>query len=211
MSPPGPAANDAEAAQLRRRFADEHTLVTNLISSPGSARRRCWRRRAPPRGRATRRHRGRRRDRARRRAAAGGRPARLPDPDRRGLSPRRAADRQGADPGRVPRVDLLFIENVGNLICPTTYDLGEDFKVALLSVTEGSDKRSSTRRSSPARRSPSSRRSTSSRTSASTCPRSRRRSCRSTPPPRCSGLEHDGRGDRRLVRPAPGAGGAQAG
>jgi len=39
-----------------------------------------------------------------------------------------------------PRVDLLFIENVGNLICPTTYDLGEDFKVALLSVTEGSDK-----------------------------------------------------------------------
>jgi hydrogenase nickel incorporation protein HypB len=36
--------------------------------------------------------------------------------------------------------EVLFIENVGNLICPTTYDLGEDFKVALLSVTEGDDK-----------------------------------------------------------------------
>jgi len=35
---------------------------------------------------------------------------------------------------------VLFIENVGNLICPTSYDLGEDFKVALLSVTEGDDK-----------------------------------------------------------------------
>ena len=35
---------------------------------------------------------------------------------------------------------MLFIENVGNLICPTSYDLGEDFKVALLSVTEGDDK-----------------------------------------------------------------------
>lgn len=39
-----------------------------------------------------------------------------------------------------PPLDVLFIENVGNLICPTSYDLGEDFKVALLSVTEGDDK-----------------------------------------------------------------------
>ena len=37
-------------------------------------------------------------------------------------------------------VRLLFIENVGNLICPTAYDLGEAEKVALLSVTEGEDK-----------------------------------------------------------------------
>ena len=36
--------------------------------------------------------------------------------------------------------ELLFIENVGNLICPTSYDLGEAEKVALLSVTEGEDK-----------------------------------------------------------------------
>jgi hydrogenase nickel incorporation protein HypB len=36
--------------------------------------------------------------------------------------------------------ELLFIENVGNLVCPASYDLGEDVKVALLSVTEGHDK-----------------------------------------------------------------------
>jgi hydrogenase nickel incorporation protein HypB len=35
---------------------------------------------------------------------------------------------------------ILFIENVGNLICPAAFNLGEDFKVALLSVTEGEDK-----------------------------------------------------------------------
>ena len=35
---------------------------------------------------------------------------------------------------------LLFIENVGNLVCPTAFDLGENFKVALMSVTEGEDK-----------------------------------------------------------------------
>jgi hydrogenase nickel incorporation protein HypB len=37
-------------------------------------------------------------------------------------------------------IDLLFIENVGNLVCPCSYDLGEDFRVVLLSVTEGEDK-----------------------------------------------------------------------
>lgn len=37
-------------------------------------------------------------------------------------------------------LDLLFIENVGNLVCPASFDLGEDHKVALLSVTEGEDK-----------------------------------------------------------------------
>lgn len=35
---------------------------------------------------------------------------------------------------------LLFIENVGNLVCPAAFDLGESFKVALVSVTEGEDK-----------------------------------------------------------------------
>lgn len=36
--------------------------------------------------------------------------------------------------------DLLFIENVGNLVCPAAWDLGEDAKVVLISVTEGEDK-----------------------------------------------------------------------
>jgi hydrogenase nickel incorporation protein HypB len=37
-------------------------------------------------------------------------------------------------------LDVLFIENVGNLVCPSGFDLGEDLRVALLSVTEGEDK-----------------------------------------------------------------------
>jgi len=37
-------------------------------------------------------------------------------------------------------LELLLIENVGNLVCPTSYDLGEDAKVVVLSVTEGEDK-----------------------------------------------------------------------
>jgi hydrogenase nickel incorporation protein HypB len=38
------------------------------------------------------------------------------------------------------RLDLLFVENVGNLVCPAAFDLGEDHKVVVLSVTEGEDK-----------------------------------------------------------------------
>ncbi len=38
------------------------------------------------------------------------------------------------------RLDLLFIENVGNLVCPASFDLGEHHKVVVLSVTEGEDK-----------------------------------------------------------------------
>ena len=37
-------------------------------------------------------------------------------------------------------LDFLFIENVGNLVCPSSYDLGEDARAVLLSVTEGEDK-----------------------------------------------------------------------
>ncbi len=37
-------------------------------------------------------------------------------------------------------LDFLFIENVGNLVCPSSYDLGEDTRLVLMSVTEGEDK-----------------------------------------------------------------------
>jgi hydrogenase nickel incorporation protein HypB len=43
--------------------------------------------------------------------------------------------------GDVPEaIDLLFIENVGNLVCPASYDLGEDIRLVLLSAPEGDDK-----------------------------------------------------------------------
>jgi hydrogenase nickel incorporation protein HypB len=37
-------------------------------------------------------------------------------------------------------LDLVFVENVGNLICPVSFDLGQDFNVGLISVPEGDDK-----------------------------------------------------------------------
>jgi len=40
----------------------------------------------------------------------------------------------------VGQLDLLFVENVGNLVCPASYDLGEDLRLVMLSVTEGEDK-----------------------------------------------------------------------
>lgn len=41
---------------------------------------------------------------------------------------------------RLDTLDFLFIENVGNLVCPSSYDLGENLRLVLLSVTEGEDK-----------------------------------------------------------------------
>jgi hydrogenase nickel incorporation protein HypB len=40
----------------------------------------------------------------------------------------------------IDKLDLLFMENVGNLVCPSGFDLGEDMKVVLMSTTEGDDK-----------------------------------------------------------------------
>jgi hydrogenase nickel incorporation protein HypB len=44
------------------------------------------------------------------------------------------------DGWEVGKLDFLFVENVGNLVCPSSYDLGEDLRLVLLSVTEGEDK-----------------------------------------------------------------------
>jgi hydrogenase nickel incorporation protein HypB len=37
-------------------------------------------------------------------------------------------------------LDILFIENVGNLVCPAAFDLGEDYRITLIATTEGDDK-----------------------------------------------------------------------
>jgi hydrogenase nickel incorporation protein HypB len=47
---------------------------------------------------------------------------------------------RGLEDFPVEELDLLFIENVGNLVCPASYDLGESLRLVLLSVTEGEDK-----------------------------------------------------------------------
>lgn len=47
---------------------------------------------------------------------------------------------QGMQQIELDGLDLLFIENVGNLVCPASFDLGEDYRVTLLASTEGDDK-----------------------------------------------------------------------
>src|SRR6202167_1739718 len=47
---------------------------------------------------------------------------------------------QALDGWETGPLDFLFIENVGNLVCPASYDLGEDLRLVLISVTEGEDK-----------------------------------------------------------------------
>jgi hydrogenase nickel incorporation protein HypB len=136
------AANEERAETLRARFAASGTLVANLISSPGSGKTTLLE--------------------ATVRALDGELSCAVLEGD---VATERDADRiralgvpahqiltggachldarlveSGLADGGMPDVDILFIENVGNLICPTTYDLGEDFKVVLLSVAEGDDK-----------------------------------------------------------------------
>jgi len=136
------AASDARADVLRTRFAEAGTLVLNLISSPGSGKTTLLE--ATVRslaGRCTC-------------AVVEGDVATERDADRiRALGvpahqvltggachlDARQIDTALAQAQLLP-ADILFIENVGNLICPTSYDLGEDFKVVLLSVSEGEDK-----------------------------------------------------------------------
>ena len=136
------AANEEAAAHIREGFAASGTLVVNLISSPGSGKTTLLETTiASLAGRV-------------RLAALEGDIATERDADRlrrMGIPARQiltggachldARQIRGAlGEAGFDRPDILLIENVGNLICPTSYDLGEDFKVALLSVTEGDDK-----------------------------------------------------------------------
>lgn len=135
------AAARETAESFRRRMAEQGTLVVNLLSSPGAGKTALLE--------ATARHWG-----SRRRMAV--------------LVGDLATDRDAARLGRyVPTVQLttggachldlplverglqrldtaglefLFIENVGNLVCPSSHDLGEHLRVILLSTTEGDDK-----------------------------------------------------------------------
>lgn len=136
------ADNEGAAARLRRSFRLGGTLVTNLISSPGSGKTSLLEATVTEMGQE---HRigslvG---DVATERDAQ--RLRRLGIPARQILTggachlDARQVGKALSD-GGFENLDFLFIENVGNLICPTAFDLGEDFKVALLSVTEGDDK-----------------------------------------------------------------------
>ena len=134
--------NDSIAELLRERFSEQSTLVLDLISSPGSGKTsliettvkavgKDFRIGALTGGVAT--------ERDAERLRALGIPARQILTGGGCHLDARLVN-SALSPGGFEGLDLLFIENVGGLICPATHDLGEDLKVALLSVTEGDDK-----------------------------------------------------------------------
>ena len=134
--------NDRLAAELRQRYHQESILCVNLISSPGSGKTALLERTLA--------------------SFAPGTPVAVltgdvqTDNDARRLSrfgfpvrqivtggtchlDARMVDRHLREMG-FHGPGLLFVENVGNLVCPSSYDLGEAAKIVLLSVTEGEDK-----------------------------------------------------------------------
>ena len=129
------------AAEARERFTRQGTLVVNLLSSPGSGKTSLLQ--------ATARHWQGQRSMA---VLVGDIAT---DRDAQRLTPLvpavqlttggachldLALVQRGWEALAVPEVEFLFIENVGNLVCPASHDLGEHLRVIVLSVPEGDDK-----------------------------------------------------------------------
>ncbi|QJW94968.1 hydrogenase nickel incorporation protein HypB [Frigoriglobus tundricola] len=135
--------NDELAAGLRARFAAAGTFVVNLVSSPGTGKTLFLERTL-----AALRARGcapaalvgdLETDNDAVRLARSGAPVR--QINTHGIC-HLEADMVGAHLAGwdLAEFDFLFVENVGNLVCTSSYDLGERLRVVLLSVTEGEDK-----------------------------------------------------------------------
>lgn len=134
--------NDIAARALRDRFHAAGTYVVSLVSSPGSGKTAFLEDTL-----------GRLRDRHRVAALVGDLAT---DNDARRLARSRVPVKQittgtvchleadmvasALESWDLEAIDILFIENVGNLVCPSTFDLGEDLRLVLFSVTEGEDK-----------------------------------------------------------------------
>jgi len=134
--------NDASARALRARFRAADTYVISLVSSPGAGKTAFLEKVL-----------GLLRDRYHVAALVGDLAT---DNDARRLARSQVPVKQittgtvchleadmvaGALNGwQLDELDFLFIENVGNLVCPATFDLGENLRLVLFSVTEGEDK-----------------------------------------------------------------------
>jgi hydrogenase nickel incorporation protein HypB len=138
--------NDELARGLRTRFEAAGVLVLNLVSSPGTGKtaflERTLRELRAQGSRAAALVGDLETDNDARRLAASGAPVR--QINTHGICHLEAEmigkHLEGWDGVELGNLDYLFIENVGNLVCPSSYDLGERVRVALLSVTEGEDK-----------------------------------------------------------------------
>jgi hydrogenase nickel incorporation protein HypB len=134
--------NDRIAAELRERFRENGVLCLNLISSPGSGKTTLLEQTLNAFARAERvavltGDIQTENDAARLKRF--GFPVKQITTGGTCHLDARMIERHLAD-WKLDEIDLLFFENVGNLVCPSSYDLGEAAKVVLLSVTEGEDK-----------------------------------------------------------------------
>jgi len=134
--------NDRIAASLRERFRQHDVLCVNLISSPGSGKTTLLERtlEALPRNARVAVLTGdiqTENDAARLKRF--GFPVKQITTGGTCHLDARMIERHLAD-WKLENLEILFIENVGNLVCPSSYDLGEAAKVVVLSVTEGEDK-----------------------------------------------------------------------
>ncbi len=134
--------NQRIAAELRDRFRSHGILCLNLISSPGSGKTSLLERTLeglPVSARVAVLTGDIQTDNDARRLARFGFPVKQITTGGTCHLDARMIERALAE-WNLDDLDLLLIENVGNLVCPSSYDLGEAAKVVLLSVTEGEDK-----------------------------------------------------------------------
>jgi hydrogenase nickel incorporation protein HypB len=134
--------NDRIAAELRARFTQRGIVALNFISSPGSGKTSLLERTLEsfPAGTRVAVLTGDiQTDNDAQRLAKYGFPVRQITTGGACHLDARMIER-GLDGWDLDGLDLLLIENVGNLVCPTSYDLGERAKIVVLSVTEGEDK-----------------------------------------------------------------------
>lgn len=135
--------NDLLAHQLRDRFTAAGAFTVNLVSSPGSGKtaflQRTLTELLAQGTRVAALVGDLETDNDARRLAASGAPVRQINTHGRCHLEAEMIESHlaGWDPADF---DFLFIENVGNLVCPSSYDLGESLRVVMLSVTEGEDK-----------------------------------------------------------------------
>ncbi|HCF05447.1 MAG TPA: hydrogenase accessory protein HypB [Desulfomicrobiaceae bacterium] len=135
-------ANDAGAEELRQIFARHGLLVLNLMSSPGSGKTTLLERTLTDLREQLRfgviEGDCQTENDARRVAATGARAVQINTHG--GCHLDSAMVREACEQLGLEDLDILIIENVGNLVCPAEFSLGEDAKVTILSVTEGDDK-----------------------------------------------------------------------
>jgi hydrogenase nickel incorporation protein HypB len=134
--------NDVVARELRTAFGQAGVFVVSLVSSPGAGKTTFLERMLAvlnPRYRIAALVGDLATDNDAARLARSGAPVRQITTGTM-CHLEAAMIRTSLEGWELGRLDFLFVENVGNLVCPASYDLGENLRLVLMSVTEGEDK-----------------------------------------------------------------------